>query len=405
MGRGTFALFATMLPCIGTAASTERAISPSAYDWRIGGTVQGDGLLTSDAPKDAEKRTELRRARIGARVVLARPLRFSVSGDFSNGARLGDLYLDWRPGKTWFMAGRFPEPFGLEAQESSRTSPLMERPQASALGPGYNVGLGFNRAGRSWGLSGGAFKGIGPSSDEDILKGARKEDALTLRLIGVPLRRVGSLLHLGLGASLRRPDEEAVRFVAIPESVLIEGYQVGSGLLPVDDFYTLLGAEFALQQGPVLLQSEFLRAAIRLDASLPQSTYTGYYVEAAWALSGERRPYSTRYGVFGPITPTSRWNEGARGAWELSARYGAVRFDKNPLEDIPGFEDFDDSGLFTGGKGRIVAIGLNWYPSPWLRVSLNALDVHKRREGENSDARLVQMRAHFQFDLKRNGSE
>ena len=398
-------LAAGMLLADREAAAAERVLIPSEHDWRIGGTLQGDGLLTSDAPKDAEKRTELRRARVGARVVLSRPLRLSVSADFSNGARLGDLYFDWRPGKTWWMFGRFPEPFGLEAQESSLTSPLMERPQAAALGPGYNVGIGFNHGGRNWALGGGAFKGVGPSSDEDILKGARKEDALTLRLTGVPLRRVGTLVHLGLGASVRKPDEEAVRFVAIPESVLIQGYQVGSGLLPVEDYYTLLGTEFALQRGPVLLQAEFLRAAIRLDASLPQSTYTGYYVEAAWALSGERRPYSTRYGVFGPMTPVSRWNEGAHGAWELAARYGEVRFDKNPLEDIPGFEDFDGSGLFTGGRGRIAALGLNWYPSRWLRFSLNALDVHKQREGERFDARLVQLHMHLQFDLKRGGEE
>ena len=392
------------LGCAGAAhaaVKTEQVIAPSAFDWRIGGTVQGDGLLLSTAEGEVEKRTELRRTRIGTRIVLARPLRFSASVDVSQGARLGDLYLDWRPSKLWWMAGRFPEPFGLAAQEGSRTTPLMERPQASALGPGYNTGIALSWAGARWAASAGAFKGAGPSSD--VLKGARKEDALTLRLTAVPLRRPDTLLHLGLGASLRKPQQEALRFIAIPESVLIRDYQVASGFLPTEEGYTLLGTELALRQGPVLVQGEYLRAAIRLDASLPESVYSGWYGEAAWALTGERRGYSTRAGVFGPVDPSRSWRQG--GAWELAARYGEVRFEKNPLEDIPGFDEFDDFGLFTGGKGQIASLGLNWYPTRLTRVALNGLRIEKSREDQQMKANVVQMRLYWQFDLKRGARE
>ena len=105
-------------------------------DWRLSGNLQGDGLLYGDLPPDRETTTTLRRARLGGQVQFSDRWRFSVSGDFSHGARPGDFYLDYR-GDNWRATlGRFPEPFGLSGQESSRTTPLLERPQASALGPG-----------------------------------------------------------------------------------------------------------------------------------------------------------------------------------------------------------------------------------------------------------------------------
>ncbi|MES2684652.1 MAG: porin [Pseudomonadota bacterium] len=389
----------------GQAQAQERVITPSAWDWRLGGTLQGDALLASSLPEDQNKSTELRRARIGARLVLSEAVRFSASADFSQGERLGDLFFDVRRGPVSFNIGRFPEPFGLQAQESSRTTPLMERALPTALGPGYGLGAAFNHAGRNWALSAGLFKAHGALSDEDLLKGGRKEDAATVRLTGTAFRSPERVLHLGLAGSLRRPDEEAVRFISIPESVLVRGLQVSSGLLPVDDFYTLIGGELALRQGPVLLQGEFIRAAIRLDSELPESRYYGGYAEAAWAITGERRPYSSRAGVFGPITPQSRWNEGRFGAWEVAARYSQVDFSKNPLEDIEGFEEFDDFGLFTGGRGRVLSLGLNWYPTALTRVALNGLRIVKQREGVREEADVVQMRVYIQFDVRRSDLE
>lgn len=396
-GFWTLMVFAT------AADAQERVFGGSARDWTLSAVLQGDALATADAPAGDEKTTELRRARLAGRFGLASGVRLAVGGEFSRGGRLAELYLDVRRFPVYVLLGRFPEPFGLAAQEGSRSNPMMERPLASAIGPGFGTGLGLSYGGDRWAISGGVFKATGAVSDEDQLRGGRKEDAITLRLTGTPARGLDHLLHVGVAASQRKPRNEFVRFIAIPESVLVRNLQVSSGIVPVEDRYLVAGAELALQAGPVLLQSEYLRASTQLDPQLPTSVYDGGYVEAAWALTGERRPYNGRLGVFGPITPNDRWDEGRRGAWELATRYSRVDFSRNPLAGIEGFENSEDfGGLFTGGRGQVISAGLNWYPTGLMRVSLDGLHVERRREGETRSANLLQLRVFLQFDLRRN---
>lgn len=400
--RGVRAALWLLLTVATGAGAQERVFGGSARDWTLSAVLHGDALASADVPDGDAKSTELRRARLAGRFALAPGLRLAAGGEFSRGGRLGELYLDVRRWPVYLLLGRFPEPFGLAAQEGARTNPMMERPLASAIGPGFGTGLGLGYGSDRWAVSGGVFKATGAVSDEDQLKGGRKEDAITLRLTGTPSRGLDHRLHVGLAASLRKPKNEFVRFISIPESVLVRNLQVSSGIVPVENDYLLAGAELALQAGPLLLQGEYLRASVELDPQLPTSVYDGGYVEAAWALTGERRPYNGRFGVFGPLEPNDRWDEGRHGAWELAARFSRVNFSKNPLEGIEGFQDEDFGGLFTGGTGQVISAGLNWYPTRLTRVSLDGLRVEKRREGETRSANLVQLRVALQFDLRRS---
>lgn len=49
--------------------------------------------------------------------------------------------------------------------------------------------------------------------------------------------------------------------------------------------------------------------------------------------------------------------------------------------------------------GRVASLGLNWFPLPQARVTLNALRIEKERDEERETASAVQMRFAYQFSL------
>ena len=391
-----------------TETETAGEAEPAAgVEWRASVNLQGDALLNSTLPSDRQKTTALRRARLGGQMLVGDGMRISTSADFSRGAHLRDLYLELRKTSIYWAFGRFPEPFGLAAQESSRTSLMMEHPEPTAIGPGYGVGAAANFTGLRWGLTLGLFKAQGTVSDEDALKGVRKEDAISGRFTYGAFRTEDRLVHFGISLSSRHPKGDTLRFVAIPESILVKGLQVSSGLVPVDEgmSYAATSAEFAFAKGPVLIQSEWIAAELPGLGPFGVLSYHGYYVEGGWVLTGERRPYSTRRGVFGPINPGTPWNEGSHGAWEIAMRRSVTDFSGNPFQDLDQFlgdEFFAAFGsVTTGGRGVVTSLGLNWYPTPLTRASLDGLRIEKTRKEVSESVNAIQMRLYFQFDLPR----
>ena len=201
---------------------------------------------------------------------------------------------------------------------------------------------------------------------------------------------------MGLAGSLREPDEVIVRFVAIPESILLRGLSASSALLvgPEGPKYMLYGAEVAALVGPVLLQSELIRAQVKnaIDLEAAQEGqlhfvdpgYTAWYAEAGWMLTGERRDYSVRRGVFSGIDPQRSVLAGGWGAFELAARYS--------------FTDLLDPVL-GGDEGRVASVGLAWYADPRAKLVLEGLRIEEDDREEHEEATAVQLRAQLYFTV------
>lgn len=131
-----------------------------------------------------------------------------------------------------------------------------------------------------------------------------------------------------------------------------------------------LGAEFAYRRGPVLIQAEYIYAALQPFRGPGQSgsalDFQGGYVEAALVLNGEGRAYAltpqsgTTYATFrGVAVPEAqRVSRGGIGVFELAARYSAI--------------DLNARG-FRGGMEQDVTLGLSWYPEPNLRLIGNVI--------------------------------
>ena len=118
----------------------------------------------------------------------------------------------------------------------------------------------------------------------------------------------------------------------------------------------------------------------------------GAYVQSGIFLTGETRPYNTKNGIFGRVSPLKPFNPatGDCGAWELAARFSYL--------------DLNDSGM-KGGRERNVTAGLNWYLYSNLRLMFNYVFADVEDTGVSpvfgtrggGDLHAFQMRAALEF--------
>src|SRR5262249_40888889 len=87
-------------------------------------------------------------------------------------------------------------------------------------------------------------------------------------------------------------------------------------------------AEFAGSYGPLFGQAEYFHYDVdRIQGlpagALPSLQFDGWYVEGAWAITGESRPYNTSAGAYGGLVPLNPFTlvGSGWGAWEVAARY------------------------------------------------------------------------------------
>ena len=104
--------------------------------------------------------------------------------------------------------------------------------------------------------------------------------------------------------------------------------------------------------------------------------FGGYYVEASWFPTGERRRYATTNAAFQAPKPLLPFDGlGGWGAWELALRYSHT--DLNDLAGVPGTAAADDS--VRGGEQSIFGAGVNWYLNSNVKLMFNYLRVEVDR--------------------------
>lgn len=276
-------------------------------------------------------------------------------------------YEGWKAADLDF--GQFKVPFGLEELNSSNNITFIERALVSdAFAPSRRIGIGASRNRQRYTLS---AMGFGSSID------ARdKGQGTAFRATYTPVNtgQGGRLVHLGMAASFERPNGE-VRFNARPESRALDVRFLNTGNLENIDRIDRVGLEAGARAGPVSLQAEWMRAAIKRDHGDPDAQLQGWYVMGSWALSGQSRQY--RHGRFRsvPVHPST-------GAWELAARFSHL--------------DLDD-GDVRGGEEDNITLGLNYYLNDRVRVMLNHIDVHSERRGRKDNPQILLLRTQLSF--------
>ena len=274
--------------------------------------------------------------------------------------------------------GHFKAPFGLEKLTKHQYLTFMERSAATnAFAPGRKYGLMFHDYlfgdQFTWALGWFAndLDGGDEPFDEDGDLDFDDGWCFAGRFTYTPwfdcdcaCRR----LHLGVGfvycdlgnqangqAGVAPAGGRNVQFRAKP-------YTHDTGLRFVDtgtflaDSYFLFNAEVAFVYGPWSIQAEYFLADV--DSTVAgDPTFTGWYIQASYWLTGECRNYG--HGVFGRVKPCCNFLDNeccCWGAWELAVRFGEL--------------DLQEENI-NGGEQSTLVLGLNWHLNPNTRVMFN----------------------------------
>lgn len=353
-------------------------------------SIELHGVLQTEAGTGAGKGdTSFRRARVNVAGKLARDFYYKAENDWAVG-NLGDgttdLYLGYNLGQhVYVQGGQFKTPFNLENLGSNRFTTLNERASVNGFAPGRRTGAmlglygaqGMHHANAMFAYTDG---GIGVSRDTPDTQDA------TARFAYAQVPAPSQVLHAGLAASYRTPDNDAhaIAYAARPESRFGDGVEVDTGDIADTDHAMQWGLEAAGVWGPLSLQGEAMRVDVARRAGIADSTFSGYYAEASYYLTGEHRKYLSRRGVFDRTTPLEPVSDGGIGAWQVAGRVSGIDLTDGPVQ---------------GGDMRNVTLGLNWQPERQVIFKSNVVFVNTDATAPepNADPTLFMLRMQVDF--------
>lgn len=299
-----------------------------------------------------ENKAIFRRARLGAEDNIDDIWSFSFDIDFSDKeevviqtARLQAKFRD----RVAIHLGQHKSPSGLERTTSSANLVFMERSSpTSVLTEGNRFGVSAHYFESDYLLQGGLFfRDINDDAHEDGEKAS-----LFMRGVYHPFTELGQH-HIGFNYSRENTHSMAVdspvRFRTTPEVEAGSYNTVNTRRISHVDHIDRMGIEFAWEYSAFSFQAEYLRAEVNRDDG-DDLTFSGWYAEASYRLTGESRRYQS--GRFRNVRP----GKAGIGAWEVGVRRSHL--------DL-------NSKTVTGGEQDITALALNWTPTRNVRFMLN----------------------------------
>lgn len=356
--------------------------SDNGFHIETQGRFRGDAVWINNDMQDYQDGLDVRQFRFGFKGGWGDDTRFKIEADFANDEMVATyIFVDHDFAEGWRgRAGYFKEPFGMERLNSSTAAFFPERASIAVLTPARNTGLMLTHFGEQWSLTGGVFTQIiEPGSSETNY-------AFTGRATYAPRLSEDESVraHLGVAGSFRKM--ESVRFSVLPDTDITPVAAIDSTRLRDADYMSQAGLEAAFAWESVLVQSEYVVAAID-QKTAEDVTYDGWYVQAGWAITGERRGYSTaNEAVFTKLKPAQNfeWNGAGWGAWEVAARISNLNL---------------NDGITPRGEQTSITGGINWYPTDYWRfiASVSQVTTDENAAIPNDDPLVASMRVQLVF--------
>ena len=355
------------------------------FDLKVGGRIFTDFMwLQEDSAMNGRfgeetNTAELRDARIYLAGSIYEDYIYKFEVDFSGNSSpvIKDMYAGLKkiPYLGTFRAGNYKQPISMEELTSSASLTFMEKALPNVFIPAYRLGFQLNNTLFSERLTWAAS--LFNESTNDL--STSNEWSFASRFTGLPWYEDdgAKLLHLGIGYSLRNP-EQTLQYQQRPEAHMAP-YFANTGSFAARNA-SIVDYEAAAVYGPLFLQGEFMQDFVNRTNISGTSYFSGCYAQVSYFLTGEHRQYDKARGIFSMLRPHKNFSLSDRtfGAWEIAARYSYL--------------DLKDDGI-NGGALNDATLGLNWYLNPNMRIMWNY--IHSYRNGVG-DADILMTR--FQVD-------
>lgn len=339
------------------------ASSDGEYAIKIGTRLHAEASThQGDLPQgiDPTNGTELRRARIETKGKFAKRWSWAAEVDFAdNRTSIKDFWLGYTTEDgTKFYFGHQKQPFNLGLEMSSNDLPFIERPVDNFLvSPFVDRAIGFRaeKSGDNWFAAGGIF-------GESVSPNANVGDegwGVAGRFVFTPIRESDQVLHLGVRAAMRAPNNGSDAVRIRDETTHLSSLRiVDTGTIADVDSTNLYGFEAGYAVGPFSVVGEYSMVSNDVNGG-GNLDFDGWNVYGTYSLTGESRAagYKMSSGEFKRLIPAREFNpaEGTWGAWELALRFASINL---------------NDGAFVGGDESVLTSGLNWYPNTNMRFML-----------------------------------
>lgn len=110
------------------------------------------------------------------------------------------------------------------------------------------------------------------------------------------------------------------------------------------------------------------------------NTFSGWYVQGTWILTGEQRVYNPATASFTAPKPAHNFSikEGTWGAFELAARYSVLDLNSHTGDTDNVVTNWTGTGktytyynTVRGGEQKILTLGVNWFLNPAMKIALD----------------------------------
>jgi phosphate-selective porin OprO/OprP len=381
---------------------------------------QKDNLPAQVTNRDLNDGTNFRRARFGIDGKLFKDFDYALIYEFggSGAEDAGHIqeawvqYTGWKPFR--LKVGAFEPNIGLSAAVSTSQMILMERPAPAEVA--RNVAAGDSRSAIQltgnglWGegdsgiatrwlasaaITGNTVGTLNSAASGFTAQPSDEQTGIIGRFALAPFDSTNWQAHFGINAQyVTQPNDSgasvnpryAIQLRDRPELRLDGTRLVDTGAIDSRNA-SVLGGEFGFTSHQFMLESEYFEYKIdrrNTTAVTPSNPhFNGWYVQGAWVLTGENRPYNPAEGRFDAPKMNYNFNPaaGTWGAFELAARYDELNLNYHdcgaghaiPTSPAPCFD------AIRGGDQKISTVGLNWYLNPDIRFMFDFLHVDVNR--------------------------
>ncbi len=369
------------------------------FKFAVRSLAQFDAAHYSVSPRtaanDLGSGANFRRARLGVEGTAWKDWNFGLWGEFGGSggesAILNQAYLEYAGWKPFgldepirFRIGAWATPAGLEDATSNTEELFLERAAIAELVRGFatgdgRTGVGATARGPGWYASAvltGKVVGVPATPELD------QQSGYALRIAFNPIHGADYDVHIGANLqSILNPADttagpistRAVRLQERPE-LRVSGIRLVDTGAIASDGLTAYGLEGAASWHNLYASGEWYKIDVNREAVPPavsafDPSFSGWYVQGAWAITGEHHGWTNANGGFVGIKPLKPFDrsKGTWGAWEIAARYSVL-----DLDDHAGVSGrAAPAGGIRGGEQKITTVGLNWYPNSVVRFLLD----------------------------------